>query len=75
MGTILTRAPKPSRSNFLFFLHVSGADPGLLVGGGANIQICKIFPKKLHEIKKILVRGGRPSPVGSASACQENSAK
>ena len=23
----------------------AGADPGFLVGGGANIQICQIFPK------------------------------
>ena len=34
----------------------SGADPGLSVGGGANppggganMQICQIFPNKLHE--------------------------
>ena len=38
--------------------YFTGADPGFLVGGGANIQICQIFPKKLHEIKKILVHGG-----------------
>ena len=48
----------------------TGADPGFLVGGGANppggaanIPICQIFPKKLHEIKKILVRRvGAPPP-------------
>ena len=30
--------------------------------GGPSIQICQIFPKKLHEIKKILVRGA-PGPL------------
>ena len=46
---------------------MAGADPGFLVGGGArppgrgaNIQIFQIFPKKLHEIKKILVWGAPP---------------
>ena len=46
----------------------SGAHPGFLVGGGANIQICQIFPKKLHEIKKNLVRKGGGAPPGSATA-------
>ena len=52
--------------------YMVGADPGFLVGGGArppgrgaNIQIFQIFPKKLHEIKKILVWG---RPPGSATA-------
>ena len=37
----------------------AGVDTGFSVGGGANIQICQIFPN-LHEIKKILVcRGAR----------------
>ena len=45
--------------------HLCFADPGFLVGGGANppggganIQNCQIFLKKMHEIKKILVHGG-----------------
>ena len=46
----------------------SGADPGFLVGGGANppggvptYDFAK-FRKKLHEIEKILGRGGGASP-------------
>ena len=42
----------------------TGADPGYLVGGGANIQFLPDFPQNLHEIKKILVRGGG---LGSAT--------
>ena len=47
---------------FSIFGQLTGMDPGFLIGGGANhpgrgpnIQICQIFPKKMHEIKKILV--------------------
>ena len=43
------------------------ADPGFPHGGGtnspggANIQFCQKFPKKLHEIERIWApRGGRP---------------
>ena len=32
-------------------------------GGGVSTQICQILPKKLHEIKKILVGEGRPSRI------------
>ena len=43
----------------------TGADPGFPVGGsanhpegGANLRYCQHFPKKLHEIAKILGRRG-----------------
>ena len=38
----------------------AGADPGLLVGGGANIQICQIFPKNCMKLRKFwsMGRGG-----------------
>ena len=54
----------------------TGADPGFLIGGGANPHTrghqhtnLPDFPKKLYEIKKILVRRGRGRrPLGSATA-------
>ena len=53
----------PKRTHII--CHIDpGVDPGFLLGGdanppdgGTNIQICQIFFKKPHEIKKILVRG------------------
>ena len=40
---------------------LAGADPGVLVEGGANIQICQIFPKNCLKLRKFWsVRGGRP---------------
>ena len=47
---------------------------GCQPSGGANIQNCQIFPKP-HEIKKILVRRGRP--LGSTTVqitliCKKN---
>ena len=50
--------------------YETGADPELLLGGGANPwggrlpNILVIFSEKSHEIKEILVRGGggRPPP-------------
>ena len=44
---------------------VSGADPGFLVGGGANpprgganTQICQIFPKNCMKLRKFWSVGG-----------------
>ena len=53
------------------FSHTAGADPGFPVGGDANppgVPTYKFasFPQKLHEIKIILVCGGR----GRGGACQ-----
>ena len=47
----------------------SGADPGFLIGGVGNIQICQIFPKKLHEIKKNLVWWGRGEGRSTTAHC------
>ena len=51
------------------FISRGGADPGFLVGeganppgGGANIQICQIFPKKCMKLRKFWFVGGRPPP-------------
>ena len=53
-----------------------GADPGFPVrggtnpvGGGTNLRLCQNFPKKLHEIEKILGYGGskRGTPLRSAT--------
>ena len=44
-------------------LHISGADSGFLVGGGANIQICQIYPKnylKLRKFRSVVCVGGTP---------------
>ena len=45
--------------------NVSGADPGFLIGGGTNppgggtnIQICQIFPKKCMKLRKFWSVGG-----------------
>ena len=47
-----------------------GADPGFPIGGGANppggganLRFCQKFPKKLHEIEKILGRRGEGAPL------------
>ena len=40
----------------------AGADPGFLVGGGANIQICQIFPKNCMKQECI--------PVGCVPAAR-----
>ena len=50
-----------------FYLHpLQGRNPGFLVGGGANPPelggATYKFSQKLHEMKKILVRGGRGAP-------------
>ena len=47
----------------------SGADPGFLIGwganppgGGANIQICQIFPKNCMKLRKFWSMGGGHAP-------------
>ena len=48
-----------------FFYTRAGADPGFPLGGGrqptrrgTNLQFCQNFPKKLHEIAKMLGHRG-----------------
>ena len=57
--------------------YCAGADPGLVVGGGANslgrgapTQYIYTFSEKPHEIKEILVRRGEApgAPPKSATA-------
>ena len=54
-------------SDWWIFVYNSnaGADPGFYIGGdanpaegGANLRFYQKFPKKLHEIEKILGRRG-----------------
>ena len=60
------RVPRaPLRSATVYFIATEGADPELLLGGGANPwgegrlpNILIIFSKKPYEIKGILVRMG-----------------
>ena len=58
--------------NYIFPEHCkkigprAGADPGFLVGGGANIQICQIFPKNCMKLRKFWSVGGA-LPLGSAT--------
>ena len=69
--------PVDIRLKCLLVYNKSGADPGFVIGGGANppeggasILICQIFPKNCMKLRKFWSEwgGGRDAPLGFATA-------